>query len=74
MKNLDHILIFSTNIKSVSDKVKLQPILDGHKSIQHWNVDQDDVDCVLRVVSCQLKHQQIIELIAHHGYECRELE
>lgn len=74
MKNLDHILIFRTNIKSVSDKVKLQPILDANKNIQHWNVDLDDVDYVLRIVSYQLKHQQIIELIAHHGYECCELE
>jgi len=74
MKNLDHILIFRTNIKSVADKVKLQPILDSHTSIQQWNVDQDDVDYVLRVVSYQLKPQQIIELIAYHGYECCELE
>jgi dTDP-4-dehydrorhamnose reductase len=74
MKNFDHILIFRTNIKSASDKIKLQPILDAHKSIQHWNVDLDDVDNVLRVVSYQLKPRQVIELIAHHGYECCELE
>lgn len=74
MKNFDHILIFRTNIKSTSDKIKLQPILDAHQNIQHWNVDMDDVDNVLRVVSYQLKPRQIIELIVHHGYECCELE
>lgn len=74
MENFDHILIFSTSIKSASDKIKLQPILDAHNSIQQWNIDLDDVDHVLRVVSYELKHQQIIELIVGYGYECRELE
>jgi hypothetical protein len=74
MENFDHILIFSTNIKLASDKIKLQPIFDAHKSIQHWNVDQEDVDHVLRIVSYELKPWQVIELMAHYGYECRELE
>ncbi|PSL46139.1 hypothetical protein CLV51_103115 [Chitinophaga niastensis] len=73
MENFDHILIFRTNIRSTSDKKRLQPILDANECIEHWNIDLDDVDYVLRIISYQLKHQQIIELIEHHGYECCEL-
>lgn len=74
MENIDHILIFKTNIRHASDKRKLQPILDANKCIERWNVDLDDVDCVLRIVSYKLKCHQIIELIMYHGYECCELE
>ncbi|HWW42872.1 hypothetical protein [Pedobacter sp.] len=54
--------------------MNLQPVLDTHDCIENWNVDLDDEDYVLRVISRQLKHHQIIELINKHGYECHELK
>jgi len=74
MENFDHILLFKTDIRSESDKMNLQPVLDTHDCIENWNVDLDDEDYVLRVISHQLKHHQIIELINKHGYECHELK
>ena len=73
MENLDHILLFKTDIRSEECKAKLQAILDNHEAIEQWNVALDDCDCVLRIVSYTLTHQQIIELINHHGHFCCEL-
>lgn len=74
MENFEHILLFKTDIRSESDRLCLQEVLDTHECIEQWNVDLDDEDYVLRVISHQLKHQQIIELINHHGYKCHELK
>ena len=73
MENLDHILLFKTNINSESCKAKLQDILDSFEGIVRWNIALDDDDCILRVISYTLKHQQIITLINSHGYTCSEL-
>ncbi|WP_316771232.1 hypothetical protein [Pedobacter frigiditerrae] len=73
MENLDHILLFKTDIKTEDCKAKLQSILDNHSAISKWNVALDDEDFVLRIVSESLNHQQVIELIKTHGHFCCEL-
>ena len=73
MKDLSNILIFKTNIRSAEDVNCIKSSLNNHQNIEQWNVDLHDVDCVLRIVSPCLKHDQIIELINTHGYECTEL-
>jgi hypothetical protein len=73
MENFDHILLFKTNINCAEDKNCLHPILDNNPDIERWNIDMDDEDCVLRIVSHTLTHRQIIKLINQHGYECCEL-
>jgi len=72
-ENLDHILLFKTNIKSEACKAKMQAILDGYEGITTWNIALDDIDCVLRIISYSLNHQQIIALINSYGYDCCEL-
>ncbi|PYF76996.1 hypothetical protein [Pedobacter nutrimenti] len=74
MENFDHILLFKTDIKSESDRRVVQSVLDAQQNIAGWNIDLDDEDYVLRIVSHHLKHQQIIKLITDHGYECCELK
>ena len=73
MENLDHILLFKTNISHESEKKLLEIILDNNPSIQNWSIDMDDIDCVLRIESFTLSHNEIIDLINQHGYKCREL-
>jgi len=73
MDNFDHILLFKTNISCDDDKTSLHATLNNNADIEKWSVDTDDEDCVLRVVSYTLTHQQIIELINKHGYHCCEL-
>lgn len=72
MENFDHILLFRTNFKTRADKKVLCSLLEN-EGIDQWNLDADDIDRVLRIVSATLKHQHIIKLITNHGYECSEL-
>jgi hypothetical protein len=71
--SFDHILLFKTNISCNSDKELMHTLLDGDPAIVQWTIDMEDEDCVLRIVSYQLTHQQIIELLNKHGYNCCEL-
>ncbi|TCC94336.1 hypothetical protein EZ428_06075 [Pedobacter frigiditerrae] len=73
MENLEHILLFKTDIKTEDCKAKLQAILDNHSDISKWNIALDDHDFVLRIISETLNHQQVIELINDHGHFCCEL-
>lgn len=73
MENLDHILVFKTNISCEEEKQLLHTIFDTHSDIESWSIDMEDKDCVLRVVSYTLSYNQIIKIINHHGYECYEL-
>ncbi len=71
--NFDHILLFKTNINCPGDKLYLHAVLDCNPDIRQWTIDQEDEDCVLRIVSYTLTHQQIIQLLNQHGYNCCEL-
>lgn len=73
MENLDHILLFKTDISSESCKAKISRVLDQHEAIERWNIALDDCDFVLRVVSYTLTHQEIITLINQQGHFCCEL-
>lgn len=73
MSSLDHILIFKTNISTPRDITFVKDVLDKHELIDEWNVDQADVDCVLRVISRHLKPADIIDLLSECNYDCAEL-
>jgi hypothetical protein len=72
--HLDSILVFATNIKTETDKQKVSNILDEHSEIHQWNIDQEDIDCVLRIVSNTLSEEQIIQIIDNQNFECVALE
>jgi hypothetical protein len=72
--HLDNILVFATNIKTEKDKQKVSNILDEHSEILQWNIDQEDIDSVLRIVSNTLSEEQIIQLIDLENFECVTLE
>jgi hypothetical protein len=72
--NLEHILVFKTNINTHEEKIRVQDILQSHEHVDEANIDIEDIDKVLRVVSCNLSPDHIIKLITQSGYECRELE
>ena len=71
---ITQILIFKTNIQTVLDKHRVQHLLDTNTDIDQWNIDQQDVDCVLRIISDTLTPEQIITLISNSGFTCSELE
>lgn len=74
MENTAHIHVFKTNIQSELDRVAIRDLLDSHQQIEKWNVDFEDIDCVLRVVSPSIAPQEIIQLITSNGYHCQELD
>ena len=72
--DINHILIFKTNIQTKLDKLRIQHELDTLDTIQQWNIDLEDIDCVLRIVSDRLTPEQIISVVNDSGFECSELE
>lgn len=74
METTSSILVFKTNIQSPDDLNLLKPLLDDHPHIVRWNVDMEDIDCVLRIVSARLTEADVINLITPAGYACSELE
>jgi hypothetical protein len=73
MEDFDHILLFKTNCKTIADKLALQSLLEKQGGIEEWNLDQEDCDCVLRIVAYTIGHDCIIKLLNQNGYECGEL-
>jgi hypothetical protein len=72
--HLENVLVFTTNIKTENDIRKIISTLDKHSEIHKWNVDQEDIDCVLRIVTNTLSEENIIQLINQHDFECAVLE
>ncbi|TRX41451.1 hypothetical protein [Flavobacterium restrictum] len=73
-KSLENILVFVTNIKTETDKQKIMSPLDKNPAVLEWNIDQEDIDCVLRIVSETLSEEQIITLLNLHDFECKPLQ
>lgn len=73
MNSFDHIHLFKTNIRTEKDKRRVQFIFNKRAEVQDWNIDQEDEDCVLRVISYTLERSAIIKLITRKGYFCAEL-
>ncbi len=71
---IENILVFATNIKTETDKQEISNLLDQHSEIQQWNIDQEDVDCVLRIVSETMTTAEIISAVEQMGFNCTELE
>jgi hypothetical protein len=72
--DLSNIFIFKTNIQTEFDKLRIKNVLDASQKVLKWNIDMDDADRVLRVVSDSLRPEQIISVLEYVGFECSELE
>ena len=72
--DLSNIFIFKTNIQTEFDKLRIKNVLDASQKVLKWNIDMDDADRVLRIVSDSLRPEQIISLLDYVGFECSELE
>jgi len=72
--DLSNILIFKTNIQTEFDKLRIKNVLDASQKVLKWNIDMDDADRVLRIVSDSLRPDQIISVLEYVGFECSELE
>ena len=72
--DINSILVFATNVKTENDKQKIGKTLDQSKAILNWDIDQEDLDCVLRIETHGLQPNQIIEILNFYQFECKELD
>lgn len=72
--NEHRILVLKSNIESHSDLLRVRQPLDMHPGIRHWNIDIEDCDHVLRIVTSELTVADIEALVRENGYQCSELD
>ena len=66
------VLVFRTDIVGKSDNENLKQILKDSR-IKNWNIDQQDIDHVLRIESNEMSTAEVIEMVTKLGYMCEEL-
>ncbi len=71
--NAENVLVFRTNIRTKTDTLIIKDMLSSRDGVQHWSIDTEDEDCVLRIVANGLSASYFIELIEGKGYLCHEL-
>ena len=67
------VLVFKTDIVEKSDSENLRRILTDDGRIKNWNIDQQDIDNVLRIESSEMSPADVIKLVTRLGYMCEEL-
>lgn len=72
--DLSSILVFKTNIRTARNKKQAQRLLENQKGLLAFNVDQQDADCVLRVVTTTITAKEVRTLLQEAGFECAELD
>jgi len=70
---MQNILVFKTNIHSIEDLFTVGQIMT-EIGIKDWNVDRQDIDCVLRIVEPDCSCQELIDVVTEAGFYCQELE
>lgn len=68
------LLLFRTSIRTDADFKRACTLFDTHPHIYDWNIDREDVDCVLRIFTDQLTPGDVIALAGNLGFDCSELE
>lgn len=68
------ILVFKTNLTD-SDRISdVESSLDLHPNIIGWNVDLNDRDNILRIVSGNIAATEVELMLLSAGYYCEELQ
>lgn len=72
-KQTVQVLVFKTNLQYEKDIKHISPLMGNTPGIVKWNVDQHDIDNVLRIETAWLLPQDIIRMVTGAGYLCEEL-
>lgn len=67
------VLVFKTNLVSAKDIHRISPLMGDTPGIVRWNVDEHDIDNVLRIETSWLLPADIIRVLTSAGYLCEEL-
>jgi len=73
VKRTLRVLVFKTNLVSAKDIHRISPLLSDTPGILRWNVDEHDIDNVLRIETSWLLPGDIIRVVTDAGYLCEEL-
>ena len=73
-RNAVEILVFKTNLTDTKRISDVESLLDIHPHIVQWNVDLNDCDNVLRIVSRNIEAQEVENMLLNAGYYCEELQ
>ena len=68
------ILVFRTNIVTQEQKTLLGSLMSRHPDIQRWNVDNWDIDNVLRIESHSDCSNNVVDSLIQAGLKCEPLE
>ena len=68
------ILVFKTNIANSNRVTDIGSALSIHPNIIGWNLDLDDSDNILRIVSNNIAAAEVESLVLNAGYFCEELQ
>ena len=68
------ILVFKTNLTNTKRIGDVESLLDIHPHIVQWNVDLNDCDNVLRIVSRNIEAGEVENILLNAGYYCEELQ
>ena len=66
--------VYKTTLKENEPLTWLASEFAALPFIANWNVDFEDCDKILRVVSTSLLTEKIIAIVTQRGYDCIELD
>jgi hypothetical protein len=72
-ETVSEILVFKTNLLNENDIEKVALLLNTHIGIRQWNIDQHDIDHVLRIEGDHLLPADVINILQGAGFICEEL-
>ena len=67
------ILVFKTNLQYKKNLKQVVPHLEELEGVIKWNIDFNDKDKVLRIVSKDLSPRLVEDTLKNAGYACEEL-
>lgn len=67
------VLVFKTDVIGRKECDTVGQVLLGDPRIKNWNIDNDDLDHVLRIESSQMSAAEVIEIMTRLGHVCEEL-
>lgn len=68
------VLVFKTNLSDANRIADVESKLDIHPGIYKWNIDLNDCDYILRIVSRNITAAEVENMILNTGYYCEELQ
>lgn len=67
------ILVFATGVKTIEEANSILEYLLLHEGVKQANFDLEDVDKVLRIVSCGIQEDEVERILLEQRTWCRVL-